>query len=56
MAPLVRQRRAPMLIEQLSLFAQPLGGGEGPEAFVQEFEGGSNILAVIPGGELPMST
>ena len=42
-----------LLISQLAEFAEPAFPGDAGEAgFVQEFDGGTNILAMIPGGEL----
>ena len=40
------------LIAQLKEFAQPLGSGVGDDAYKQTFDLGTNLLAVIPGGEL----
>ena len=40
------------LVEQLSAFAQPVTNAGGVASFQQPFEGGTNILAVIPGGDL----
>lgn len=40
------------LIDQLTEFAQPLvAGAIGDDAFRREFAGGTNILALIPGGD-----
>ena len=42
------------LIEQLQAFAEPISGdATDPDAYRQEFANGTNVLAVIPGAELP---
>jgi hypothetical protein len=40
------------LIEQVGEFAEPLvEGATGPDAFRRDFEAGTNVLALVPGGE-----
>jgi hypothetical protein len=42
-----------LLIDELATFASPaFPGNDGDSGFLQPFEGGANVLAVIPGGEL----
>ncbi len=41
-----------LLIDQLATFAQPAYDQEGDGAYLQPFDAGSNVLAVIPGGDL----
>ncbi|MCE9623435.1 MAG: M20/M25/M40 family metallo-hydrolase [Actinomycetia bacterium] len=40
------------LIGEVSQFAQPVFTGEGNEAYLQHFDEGTNILAMVPGGDL----
>jgi len=40
------------LIGEVSQFAQPVFTGEGNEAYLQRFDEGTNILALVPGGDL----
>ena len=42
-----------LLVDELSLFANPVfEGSEGIEGYLQHYDLGTNILAIVPGGEL----